>query len=160
MPFWCGDVSLQQPHFPTSEGITQSSTPSQPTDLGLNRELATGWAELVTSLSGSVREQADRVGGVVTDQVEVVADLASTGARKAQKLAEEQAAQAEEAAREQEREVKRAERAAAKQAREAAREPYEGLTKVELSDQLAERGLPKSGTVEELIERLVDADSQ
>ena len=46
------------------------------------------------------------------------------------------------------------------QAREAAREPYEGLTKVELSDRLAERGLPKTGNVDELIERLVSADSE
>jgi hypothetical protein len=67
---------------------------------------------------------------------------------------------AQESAKEAEREAKRAERAAAKQAREEAREPYEGLSKAELSDQLTERGLPKTGTVEELIERLVSADSQ
>jgi len=34
------------------------------------------------------------------------------------------------------------------------------LTKAELSDDLAERELPKTGTVEELIERLVGADSE
>jgi hypothetical protein len=34
------------------------------------------------------------------------------------------------------------------------------LTKVELSDRLAERGLPKTGDVDELIERLVSADSE
>jgi hypothetical protein len=125
----------------------------------LNRELAIRWAELVASWSGSVREQAEKVGNVVTDQVDAVADLATTQARKADELAREQADLAEEAAKEQEREVKRAERTAAKQAREAAREPYEGLTKAELSDQLAERGLPRTGNVDELIERLVSADS-
>lgn len=127
-----------------------------------NRELMTRWAEIVDSLSGTVREQAEKVGGVVADQadavVDSVADVATEQARKAQELADEQAEQAQEAAKEQEREAKRAERAAAKQAREQAREPYEGLTKAELSDQLAERGLPKTGTVEELIERLVGAD--
>ena len=56
--------------------------------------------------------------------------------------------------------AKQAERAAAKEAHAKAREPYEELTKAELADQLAERGLPKSGTVEELIERLVSADSE
>ena len=126
----------------------------------LSREVATRWAELVTSLSGSVREQAEKVGSIVTDQVDAVAELATTRARKAEELADEQAAQAEEAAREQEREIKRAERAAAKQAKVAAREPYEGLTKVQLSDQLAERGLPKTRNVEELIDRLVSADSE
>jgi SAP domain len=125
-----------------------------------NRELAIRWAELVTSLSGSVREQAEKIGGVLTDQVDAVGDVATTSAKKAEELANEQAALAEEAAKEQEREIKRAERAAAKQAREAAREPYEGLTKAELSDQLAERGLPKTGTVDELIDRLVSADSE
>ncbi|HEY5882826.1 MAG TPA: SAP domain-containing protein [Nakamurella sp.] len=126
----------------------------------LNREWATRWAELFTSLSGSVREQAEKVGSVVTDQVDAVAELATTGARRAEELADQQAAQAEEAAKEHEREIKRAERAAAKKAKEAAREPYEGLTKVELSDQLAERDLPKTGNVDELIERLVSADSE
>jgi len=37
---------------------------------------------------------------------------------------------------------------------------YEGLTKVELSDQLAERGLPKTGSIQDLIERLVSADRE
>ena len=39
------------------------------------------------------------------------------------------------------------------------RERYEGLTKAELADHLAERGLPKTGDVDELVERLVTADS-
>lgn len=118
-----------------------------------NRELATRWAEIVDSFSGTVREQADKVGGVVADQVDAVVDTAAEAAT-------EQARKGEELAKEQEREVKRAERAAAKQAREQAREPYEGRTKAELSDQLAERGLPKTGTIEELIERLVSSDSE
>ena len=128
--------------------------------IDLNRDLATRWAELLTSLSGTVREQAEQVSGIVTDQVDSVAELATSQARKAEEVANEQAAAAEEAAKEQERAAKRAERAAAKQAKEEAREPYEGLTKAELADQLAERGLPKTGNVEELIERLVSADSE
>ena len=40
-----------------------------------------------------------------------------------------------------------------------AREAYEGLTKADLSDQLAERGLPKTGNVDDLIDRLVEADN-
>src|SRR5689334_12844459 len=42
----------------------------------VNRELATRWAELVTSLTGTVREQAEKVSGVVSEQVDAVADLA------------------------------------------------------------------------------------
>src|SRR6478736_4811552 len=125
-----------------------------------NRDLATRWAELVTSLSGTVREQAGKVTEIVKDQTNVVSDLAVKQAEKAEDVANEQANLAEEAKREQEKQAKAAERAAAKHAKEQARQPYEGLTKAELSDILAERDLPKSGTVEELIERLVSADSE
>jgi hypothetical protein len=52
------------------------------------------------------------------------------------------------------------ERRQARQAHDKARERYEGLTKAELSDQLAKRQLPKSGNLDELIERLAEADSR
>ena len=155
----------------------------------LNRELATKWAELVTNLSGSVREQAEKVGGIVQDQTETVADLATRQAEKAEQIkrkqaeeaeeaekaqareaqrvereearkAQQEAEEAEEAEKAKAREVKRIEREEAKKAQQQAREAYEGLTKAELSDRLAERGLPKTGNVEDLIERLVSADSE
>src|SRR6478609_7227939 len=144
----------------------------------LNRELATKWAELFTSFSGTVREQAEQVSHIVTEQSEAVSDLAVQQAAKADELAQEKAERAEQAKRDEERAAKTAERAEAKQAKEKAeraeaakraeakhakeqaREPYQGLTKAELADQLAERDLPRSGTVEELIERLVEADNQ
>ena len=125
-----------------------------------NRDLAIRWAEVVTSLYGTVREQADTVTGIVRDQTDKVADQAVQQARKARDVANEQAKAAEEAKEEQEKQAKAAERAEARQAKKEARGQYEGLTKAELSDLLAERELPKSGTVEELIERLVSADSE
>ncbi len=126
----------------------------------LNRDLATRWAELVTSMTGTVREQAEKVSSIVKDQTDRAADVTTESAHKAEELAQEQADLAEKAEKEQERLARQAERAAAKEAKAKAREPYEELTKAELSDQLAERGLPKSGNVEELIERLVSADSE
>jgi len=126
----------------------------------LNRDLATRWAELVTNLTGAVRNQAEQVGGIVKDQTEKVAGLATDQAKKAEELAQKQADEAEEQQKEQARQAKAAERAEAKAAHAKAREQYEDLTKAELADQLAERGLPKSGTVDELIERLVSADSE
>ena len=125
-----------------------------------NRDLLTKWAELLTSLAGTVRDQAEKVTDIAKDQTNAVSDLAVTQAEKAEDIANEQANLAEEAKKEQEKAAKAVERAAAKQAEEQAREPYEGLTKAELADILAERELPKSGTVEELIERLVSADSE
>jgi hypothetical protein len=126
----------------------------------LNRDLATRWAELVTSMTGTVRDQAEKVGGIVKDQTDKVADVATSQAKKAEEVAQEQAEAAEQVEKEQARLARQAERAAAKEAHAKAREPYEELTKAELADQLAERGLPKSGNVEELIERLVSADSE
>jgi hypothetical protein len=115
----------------------------------LNRDLAIKWAELVTSLSGAVREQAQSFSHLLTDGAEKVADVAT-----------EQAEKIEQAEKDQARKAKQAEREQAKREHEQAREAHQGLTKVELSDKLAERDLPKSGTVEELIERLVSADSE
>ena len=70
------------------------------------------------------------------------------------------AEEAEEAEEAKAREAKRIEREEARKAQQEAREAYEGLTKTELSDQLAGRGLPKTGNVGDLIERLVSADSE
>jgi uncharacterized protein HemX len=123
----------------------------------LNRDLATAWAETVMSLSGVVREHAEKVSHIVQDQTESVADLAH---EQAEQAAREQAEKIEQAEKEQARRARQAEREQAKQAREQAREPYEGLTKAELSDKLAERELPKTGNVDELIDRLVSADSE
>jgi hypothetical protein len=43
---------------------------------------------------------------------------------------------------------------------EKARERYEGKTKAELSDLLDRRNLPKTGNVDELVDRLVEADTR
>ena len=58
------------------------------------------------------------------------------------------------------RQARKAEREQARRAHKRARERYEGRPKAELSDQLAKRELPKTGNVDELIERLVEADSK
>jgi hypothetical protein len=57
-------------------------------------------------------------------------------------------------------EARRAEREHARREHARARARYEGLTKAELSDLLAKRDLPKTGNVDELIERLVEADGK
>ena len=148
----------------------------------LNRDLVTKWAELLTTMSGSFREQAEKVTGIVQDQTNTVAELTVKQAEKAEQAAREQADRVEQAKREQAdkveqakreqaeeaeeaekakaREAKRIEREEARKAQQEARETYEGLTKAELSDQLAGRGLPKTGNVGDLIERLVSADSE
>jgi hypothetical protein len=90
----------------------------------ISRDMTLKWAEAAGTLSGAVREQAEK--------------------------AEKELA----------REARKAEREQAKHAHDRARERYEGLTKAELSDLLDQRHLPKTGTVDELVERLVEADSK
>lgn len=54
----------------------------------LNRELATRWAELVTRLSGTLREEALRAGHELEEQVEGAADRAGDLALKGKELAD------------------------------------------------------------------------
>jgi hypothetical protein len=115
----------------------------------ISRDLTIKWAEAAGTLSGAVREQAESAGGLVRGQAE-----------SAREFAHEQAGQAQQAERELAREARQAEREQARHARDKARERYEGLTKAELSDRLDQRNLPKTGNVDELVERLVEADSK
>ena len=137
----------------------------------VNRDLATRWAELFTTVSGSTREQVRQVSGTAKDQVDTMVDR--TGAW-AEQLAQASGEKAEQVNREQDRDDDEGERAGEarahadqrierdddRNAQQEAREAYQGWTKAELSDELADRDLPKSGTIEELIERLVSADSE
>jgi len=124
----------------------------------LNRELATSWAELVNTLTGATREQAESFSRIVRDQADTLADMAAQQAEKTEQVATEQGQRAERDEQDEQKRAKRAERERVNQARAKAREAYEGLTKAELSEQLAERGLPRTGNVEDLINRLVEAN--
>src|SRR5580700_3948424 len=112
----------------------------------ISRDLTLKWADSAGMLSGVVRDQAESVSGLVRKQAESTRELVHEQADKAEK--------------ELAREARKAEREQAKHAHDKARERYEGLTKAELSDQLDQRHLPKTGNVDELVERLVEADSK
>ena len=126
----------------------------------ISRDLTLKWAEAAGMLSGAVREQAESIGGLVREQAGSARDFVHEQAGKAEQAAREQADKAEQAEKELAREARRAERERARHAHDQARERYEGLTKAELSDLLDQRKLPKTGNVDELIERLVEADSK
>ncbi len=126
----------------------------------LNHEYARQLAEVANTLTGVTRKQFESVGSVVREQVASVSELARTGADTVEQTVRDQADQAEAAERQQVRDAAKAEREARKEAHDKARERYEGLTKVELSEQAAKRDLPKTGTVDELVERLVEADTK
>jgi flagellar biosynthesis GTPase FlhF len=129
-----------------------------------------------------VREKAEAAGDIAREQAENAERAAREQAAKAEQAEKElarqarqaerehaeQAEQAGRAAREQAeraeqelaRQARQAEREQARQAHERARARYAGLTKAELSDLLAKRELPKTGNIDELVERLVEADSR
>jgi hypothetical protein len=125
--------------------------------IDINRDLTIKWAEAAGMLSGAIREQAESVGGVVREQAESARDLVHEQAGKAEQAVREQAEQAE---KELAREARKAEREQARHTHEMARERYESLTKADLSELLGQRDLPKTGNVDELVERLVEADSK
>ena len=126
----------------------------------ISRDLTLKWAEAAGMLSGAVREQAESVGGLVREQAESARDFVHEQAGKAEQAAREQAEKAGQAEKELAREARQADREQARHAHEKARERYEGLAKAELSDLLDQRNLAKTGTVDELVERLVEADSK
>jgi hypothetical protein len=123
----------------------------------ISRDLTIKWAESAGMLSGAVREQAESVGSLVRGQAESARDFVHEQADKAEHAAHEQA---DKAKQELAREARKAEREQVRHTHDKARERYEGQTKAELSDQLGQRDLPKTGNVDELVERLVQADSK
>ena len=117
----------------------------------VSRYLVVKWVQAAGRLTGVVRDQAESAAGVVREMPASAGHVVHEQAAQAEHAVREQAEKAE---RERAREARKAEREQARQARER----YEGWTKAELSDQLAERGLPKTGNVGDLIERLIEDD--
>jgi SAP domain len=126
----------------------------------MNRGIAVRWARAVGTVSDAAREQAESAGKIVREQAESAGEIVRERAESFERAAGEQAEKAEQAREELAREARRIERQKARQAHEKARARYEGLTKAELSDLLAKRDLPKTGNVDELVERLVEADGK
>jgi hypothetical protein len=123
----------------------------------INRRLAVRWAEAAGTLSGVARKKAGSAGEAMGEKAEAAGDIARRQAQQAELAAREQAAEAEQAEQELARQARRKQ---ARRAHQRARQRYEGLPKAQLSDLLAKRDLPKTGNIDELIERLVEADSR
>ena len=128
--------------------------------VAVNRMIAVEWAQAVGTLSGVARKRAESAGEIVRERAESVGEVVRERAESFERAASEQAEKAEQAEEELAREARRIERQKARRADEKARARYEGLTKAELSDLLAKRNLPKTGNIDELVERLVEADGK
>jgi len=137
----------------------------------LNHRYARSLAEAVDTLTGVTGQQFQSLSSALLNQVQNTADAAQSGADTLEQTVREQADHAEQAGREareaaeeaerqQARDAAKAQRQQRKEVQDKARARYENLSKTELSDEAAKRDLPKSGTVDELIERLVAADTK
>jgi hypothetical protein len=108
----------------------------------VNRDFAKKWTDAVTTVSELAQTQTTALSDAVRGHADAITDWISGEADTAQKSAKAQADAISTAKREQ------------------ARARYEGLSKAELADLLAQRDLPRNGTNDELIDRLVAADTQ
>jgi len=88
------DLVAKMPTIDLTEPVTRYFEYVQRT-VDLNREFAVRWAELMTSFTCVVREQAEAVIHIVKDRTEQVADLASKEAEKGEQTARELADKAE-----------------------------------------------------------------
>ena len=134
-----------------------------------NRGRAVRWAKSANALSDGARQRAESAGNVVRDGAEsvdvlvrgkagAVEQAAREESARAAKIARQQAEKTERASQEPAREARLTERDRSRQLHQRARERYQGMTKSELSDLLEERDLPKTGSRDELVDRLAEAD--
>jgi hypothetical protein len=112
----------------------------------VNRDFALRWARAASSVSATVHDQAETAKQAALQRAEEVSETAKDRTAKAEHdfVAE----------------AHRVERERARREYASTRERYGSMTKAELSDQLAGRDLPKTGDKEELLERLVEADTE
>jgi len=110
--------------------------------IDVNRNFAKKWSGAIGTVADLLRTQTSSVGEAIRGHAESITDWISGEADTAQKSIREQAD------------------AIATARREQARARYDGLSKTELTELLAQRDLPRTGTNDELINRLVDADGQ
>jgi gas vesicle protein len=125
----------------------------------LNRQYALNLAQAFNDLNGVTREHFDQVGSALRDQVQAVSGAVRSSVDDVEQAARSQADRVEQEQAQAAKDAAKAERQARKEAHDQARARYEGLNKTELTDELGRRDLAKTGTVDELIERLV-ADDQ
>jgi len=166
--------------FPQSDSITDATRKYfeyLQDGIEVNKNVALKWIGALTSITDAVRDQlgtvtdfqqghAQAISTWISSETETFENAARQQAEQVDKAQRQQVERAQQAQEELQEQARQADREKAKQereqgrrARQQARERYEGLTKVELADKLAERGLPKTGNVDELVDRLVSADS-
>ncbi len=160
-PFQALTATPQFPQFDVAEVLEQQVKVLQQF-IDVNVEYARQLAEASNTVSGAVRQHIDGLSTVLLNQIQTVSETLQGTVETFEESVRETAEQAEQAQREQAEQAERAEREKRQQAqkverekRQQVREHYRTLTKNELSEEAAKRNLPKTGTVDELVDRLV-----
>jgi hypothetical protein len=117
----------------------------------LNRRYVKNVADAIVWMQDAAREQAESLTSAVREHVNSLSGIARAQADRVEQASREQADAAE-------RETRRGARQTRREARGAAEDKSSNLTKPELQEALAQRGLHKTGNVDELRARLVDAE--
>ena len=136
-----------------------------------NRGRTVRWAKSATALSDAVRQRAESAGHVVRGGAESADLLVRGKAGAVEQAAREESASAATVARQQAEETQRTDQERAREARlierdrsrqvhQRARQRYQDMTKSELSGLLEKRNLPKTGSRDELVDRLAEADAR
>ena len=149
-PFQTLPATPQFPQFDVAEALEQQVKVLQQF-IDVNVEYARQLAEASNTVSGAVRQHIDGLNTVAFNQIRTVSETLQGTVETFEESVRETAEQAEQAQRE---EAERAERAEREKRRQV-REHYRTLTKNELSEEAAKRNLSKTGTVDELVDRLV-----
>lgn len=108
----------------------------------VNRGLAKEWADAFNTLSGVTKTQLSSVSSAIRGHAEAIGDWIAGEADTVERAAQAQADAVTAAKRDQ------------------ARQQYQDLNKAELTDLLGQRDLQRTGTVDELVDRLIVADTQ
>jgi hypothetical protein len=126
----------------------------------VNAEYFRQLAEAGNTVSGAVRQHFDGLSDVWYNQVQTVSEVAQGTVQTFEESVRDSAEQAEQAQRDQAKQTQREQAAKvqreAREERQQVRDHYRGLNKNELAEEAAKRNLPKTGTVDELVDRLVE----
>ena len=160
-PFQFLPATPQFPQFDVAEVLEQQVKVLQQF-IDVNVEYARQLAEAGNTVSGAVRQHIDGLSTVLFNQIQTVSETVQGTVETFEESVRDTAEQAEQTQREEAKQAEQEEREKRQQAqkverekRQQVREHYRAMTKNELSEEAAKRNLPKTGTVDDLVDRLV-----
>ena len=160
-PFQAVPTTPQFPQFDAAEALERQVQSMQQV-IDVNVRYARQLAEAANTVAAAVRQHIEGLNSAMLSQVQSVSEVTQGTVEALEESVRGTADQAEQAEREEREQAEQAEREKRQQAQKAEREKrqqvrehYRGLNKNELSEEAAKRNLPKTGTVDELVERLV-----